>query len=45
MTEIDFNDRAHQVADDDISIGTATRILLAEHEDEVKGTAMERKFF
>ena len=45
VMEIDYHDRAHQVANKYISIGTASRIFLAEHKDEVKGTAVERRFF
>ena len=43
--EIDYHDRPHQVANKDIAIGTASRIFLAEHKDEVKGTAVERRYF
>ena len=41
---MDYHERAHQATNEDISIGTATCIFLAEYEDEVKGTAMERIF-
>ena len=43
LTKIQFHDRNHQVSNEELFIGTATHLLLAEIEDEVVGTIIERK--
>ena len=45
ITTVDYADRSNQVTDDGLGIGMATRLLLAENEDEVAGTQLEKKFF
>ena len=45
MTTINYEDAANQVGDNELGIGTATRLLLVEKEDEVAGTHLERNFF
>ena len=46
ITMIDYLDRNNQVVDDELGVGTSTRLLLCgELEDEVTGTITERHFF
>jgi hypothetical protein len=47
MTEIDYLNPLNQAAavDEELGIGTSTRLLLHELEDEVHGTSVERSFF
>lgn len=46
ITTLDYLDPDHQAVDDELGIGTTTRLLLSgELEDEVCGTSVERKFF
>lgn len=46
ITTISYEDRSMQVIDDELGVGTSTRLLLCgELEDEVAGTAIERHFF
>ena len=42
--EFDYENTASQVSDDELGIGTATRLLLIEESDELEGTAKERNF-
>ena len=42
--EFDYENIANQVSDDEIGIGTATRLLLIEESDELEGTAKETSF-
>ena len=43
---VDYLDRDNQVANDELGIGTSTRLLLCgELEDGIMGTAVERNFF
>ena len=43
--EFDYKTTANQLSDDEIGIGTATRLLLIENSDELEGTSKERNFF
>ena len=43
--EFDYEDTANQVSDDELGIGTATRLLLIEESDELEGKAKERNYF
>ena len=46
ITMIDYLDQNNQVGDDELGIGTSTRLLLCgELEDEVTGTVIESRFF
>ena len=41
----DYENIVNQVSDDELGIGTATRLLLIEEPDELEGTMKERNFF
>ena len=43
--EFDYENIANQVSDDELGIGTATRLLLIEESVKLEGTAKERNFF
>ena len=43
--EFDYENTANQVSDDELGIGTGTRLLLIEESNELEGTAKERNFF
>ena len=46
ITTINYLDRSKQVCDDELGVGTSTRLLLCgELEDEVVGTRIETRFF
>ena len=46
VTSIDYLDQNNQVSDDELGIGTSTRLLLCEElEDEIVGTVTESRFF
>ena len=46
ITSISYEDRSKQVRDYELGVGTSTKLLLCgELEDEVAGTAIERRFF
>ena len=46
ITTVHFLDRSKQVLNDELGIGTSTRLLLVgELQDEVVGTALEKDFF
>ena len=46
ITAISYQDRSKQVNDDELGVGTTTRLLLCgELEDEVVGTHIETRFF
>ena len=43
--EFKYINIADHVSDDEIGIGTSTRLLLSEESDEQEGTGKERNFF
>ena len=45
ITTINYHDRNNQLSNDTLAIGTETLFFLSEFEDEIEGTAVERKFF
>ena len=46
ITAISYLDRSKQVNDDELGVGTSTRLLLCgELEDKVVGTHIETRFF
>ena len=46
ITTIDFCDKSNQLSDDELGIGTSTRLLLCgELEDDIVGTRKENPFF
>ena len=45
FTAINYRNRQNQVPNDALAIGTETLHFLSEFEDEIEGTAIERKFF
>ena len=46
VTSVDYQSCSNQVCDDELGIGTSTRLLLfGELEDTVHGTAIEKRFF
>ena len=45
ITTINYHDRNNQLSNDTLAIGTETLLFLSEFEDEIEGTAIERKFF
>ena len=46
VTSVDCQSRSNQVCDNELGIGTSTRLLLfGELEDTVHGTALEKRFF
>ena len=46
VTTIDFCDKSNQLSDDELGIGTSTRLLLCgELEDDIVGTRKEDHFF
>ena len=41
----DYRDERQHASNDELAIGTSTRLLLEEYSDDVEGTTTERKFF
>ena len=41
ITTTSYEDASNQVCDDELGIGTATRLFLVEREDDVVGTQLE----
>ena len=41
----DYRDESQHASNDELAIGTSTRLLLEEYSDDVEGTTTERKFF
>ena len=45
ITTVEYADVSNQVGDDELGIGTATRLLLMENEDDLAGTQLLKNFF
>ena len=45
ITSIDFTDASIQLSDDELGIGTSTRLLWCGDLEDMVGTALERRFF
>ena len=45
LTKIKYYEQDNQVENDELGIGTSTRLLLLELEDDIAGTSIERHFF
>ena len=45
LTKIKYYERDNQVENDELGIGTSTRLLLLELEDDIAGTSIEHHFF
>ena len=43
ITTINYHDRNNQLSNDTLVIGTETLLFLSEFEDEIEGTAIEKK--
>lgn len=45
VTTVDFKDADNQLSDDELGIGTSTKLLLCGLEDDIVGTRKEARFF